>query len=112
MMHTESLQRCQSGFDSGQLPGAASNTILISPQQEHSEQLVHCDAANAVTKYMTQDALFKIVHKTARSKNAKKHEVGCEYNGNEEYDRQLTVWHIAGVRRELCDQFIDARYGN
>jgi len=61
------------------LAGATSNTEILGTQQERRHKLVHCDAANAATKHMTQDAHLKIVRKTGRRKNKKQDAVGCEF---------------------------------
>jgi len=75
----------------GRLAGATSNTRILGIQQERRHKLVHCDAANAATKHMTQDAHLKIVRKTGSSKNKKQHTVGCEYIHIEANGGQLTV---------------------
>jgi hypothetical protein len=53
--------------------------------------VVHQDAGIAVTKYMTQNPLEKIVGKTGPSKNQKQHAVGCEYIHIKANGGQLTV---------------------
>jgi len=58
---------------------------------------------------MTQDAHLKMVHKTGSSTNKKQHAVGCEYIHTAVHGCHLTVYHAAGVLRELRDQFIAAR---
>jgi len=52
---------------------------LIGTQQEHRHQLVHRNAADEASKYITQDAHLKIVHDTRSSKNKMQHAIGCEY---------------------------------
>jgi len=52
---------------------------------------VHHDAADAATKYMTQDAHLKIVCKTGSRRNKKHHAVGCEYIHIDAIGGQLTV---------------------
>jgi hypothetical protein len=59
--------------------GATSNTEILGTQQVPRHKSVHCNAANAATKHMTQDANLKIVRKTGSSKNKKQHAVGYEY---------------------------------
>jgi len=77
--------------NTGRLAGATSNTEIIGTQQERRPNLVHRDAANAATKYMTQVAHLKIVRKTGSSKNKKQHAVGCVYIHIEANRGQLTV---------------------
>jgi hypothetical protein len=60
---------------------------------------------------MTQDAHLKIVRKTGSSTNMQQHAFGCEYIHSEVNGRQLTIYHTAGVRRKLRDQFIAAHNG-
>jgi len=52
---------------------------VIGIQQECRHRLVHLDAANALTKNITQDAHLKIVHKTRRSMNTNQHAIRHEY---------------------------------
>jgi hypothetical protein len=73
------------------LPGASSNTAVIGTQQARRHQLVHCDAANAATKNMTQDGYLEIFHKTESSTNKKQHAVGCVYIHSVVNGRQLTM---------------------
>jgi len=81
----------KSGSNAGRLAGAQSNMEILGTQQERRHKLVHCDAANAATKYMTQDAHLNIFRKTGSSKNMKQHAVGCEYIHIEANGSQLTV---------------------
>jgi hypothetical protein len=74
--------------------------------------LVHRKAAEAATKYKTQDAHLKIVRKTGSSTNKMQHALGCEYLHIMVNRSQLTLQQTAGVCRELRDQFIAARNGN
>jgi len=90
-MDTQPSQPGESGSDSSQLPGATSNALLIGTEQKRRHQLVHRDATNAATENMTQDAHWKIVHKTRCSKRKTQHTVGSEYIHNEVNGRQLTV---------------------
>ena len=110
-MDTQPPQPGPSGSKSGQLADASLNMSLIGSQQERRHQLVHREAADAATKHMTEDAHLKIVRKTGRSTNKKQHAVGCEYLHTAVSSRQLTIYQIAGVCRELRDQFIAARNG-
>jgi hypothetical protein len=111
MMVTQPPQEGPSGSKSCQLVGASSNKSLIGTQQEYRHQLVHHDAASAATKNMTQDAHLKIVFKTGSSKNQKQLAEGSEYVHMVVNASQLTVYHTAGVRWELGDQFIAAHNG-
>jgi len=108
-MDTQPPQPGPSGSKSSRLAGTLSNASLIGTQQEHIHQLVHCDAANIGIKNITQDAHLKIVHKTGSSTNKKQLAGRCEFIHTVIKGRQLTIYHIAGVRRELRDQFITAR---
>jgi len=77
--HTQTPQPGNSGSELSRSNGASSNTSLIGTQQECRHQLVHHEAANAATKYMTKDAHLKIVHKTRSCKDKQQHEVECRY---------------------------------
>ena len=90
-MDTQPPQPGPSGSKSGQLADASSNMSLIGTQQERRHQLVHREAADAVTKHMTEDAHLKIVRKTGNSTNKKQHTVGYEYCHTMDNGRQLTV---------------------
>jgi len=57
---------------------------------------------------MTQGAHLKIVRKTGSSTNRKHHAVRCEYIHSVVNHCQVTLYHTAGIRQELCDQFIAA----
>jgi len=81
----------ESWSNTGRLAGATTNTDILGTQHERRHKLVHCDAANAATKHMTQDAHLEIVHKTGSRKNKKQHAVGCEYIHIEGTRSQLTV---------------------
>jgi len=110
-MNTQLPEPGLSESESSQLAGTSTNTSLIGIQQEWGHQLVNLDAANAATKNMTQDAHLRIVHKTGSSTNMTQHAVRCEYIRTGINGRQLTVYHAAGVCRELCDQFIATHNG-
>jgi len=110
-MDTQPPQPGPSGSKSGQLADASSNMSLIGTQQERRHQLVHRKAADAATKHMTEDAHLKILRKTGSSTNKKQHAVGCKYLHTAVNSHQLTIYQIAGVGRELRDQFIAARNG-
>jgi len=60
---------------------------------------------------MTQDADLKTVRKTGRSKNMKQSAIGYDYIHTMANGGQLTVWHTAGVHRELRDKFITSWNG-
>jgi len=83
----------------------------IGTQQECRHQVVHREATDAATKHMTEDAHLKIVCKTGSSTNKKQHAVGCQYLHTVVNSHQLTIKRIAGIRRDLCDQFIAVRNG-
>jgi hypothetical protein len=70
--------------------GATTNTDILGTQQEGGHKLGHRDAADAVTKHMTQDAHFKIVRKTDSRRNKKQHAMGCEYIHINAISGQLT----------------------
>jgi len=110
-MDTQSPQPGPSGFESSWLAGALTNSSLIGTQHERRHQLVYCDAANAATRNMTQDAHLKIVRKTGSSTNKKQHAVRCEYIHPVVKVCQFTVFNAPGVRWELLDQCIAARNG-
>jgi len=110
-MDTQPPPAGESGSNTSRLAGATSNTDILGTQQERRHKLVHCDAANAATKHMTQDAHLKIVRKTGSSENKKQHAVACEYIYMEANGGQLTVERTAGVHRELRNEFIAARNG-
>jgi hypothetical protein len=81
----------ESGSNPSRLAGASSTTEILGTQPECRHKLVHHDAANAGSKYITQDAHLKIVCQTRGSKNQKQHAVGCEYIPNKANSGQLTV---------------------
>jgi hypothetical protein len=110
-MDTQPPQPGPSGSKSGRLTAASSNPSLIGTLQERRHQLVHCEAADATTKHITQDAHLQIVRKTGNSTTKKQHKVGYEYCHTMDNGRQLTVKQTASVRRELCDQLITPRNG-
>jgi len=110
-MDTQPPPPGESGSNTGRLAGATSNTEILGTQQERRHKLVHRDAADAATKYMTQDAHLKIVRKTGSRRNKKQHAVGCEYIHIDAIGSQLTVKCTVGVRRELRNEFIAACNG-
>jgi hypothetical protein len=66
--------------------------------------------ANAAPRNITQDANFKIICKTGRSKNKTQHAVGCEYMHIFVNSHQLTEELTVGASTELCDQFVAAHH--
>jgi len=90
-MDTQLPPAGESGSNTGRLAGAISNTEILCAQQERRHKLVHCDAANAATKHMTQDACLTLIRKTGSSTNKKQHAVGCEYIHIEANSSHLTV---------------------
>jgi hypothetical protein len=90
-MDTQPPQPGESGSEWSRLASALSNTPLCGTQQEHRQQLVHRDAANAATKYKTQDAHLKMVYKAGSISNGKQHAVGCEYLHTVVNVRPLTI---------------------
>jgi len=106
IMDTQPPQPGPSGSESSQLAGASSNTSLSRRLHGCRHQSVHQDVANAATKNMTQDAHLKIICKTVSSTYKKQHAVGCEYIDTVVNGRHFTVCHVAGVCRELDNQFI------
>jgi len=78
-MDTQPPQPGHRRSKSNRLAGASSYTSIIGTQPECRHQFVHCNAANAATKIMTQDAQWKIICKTESSTNKKKkYAVECE----------------------------------
>jgi len=88
---TQTPQQVENGTEPGGSMGVSPNPSLSSTQQECRHQLVHRNAANVATKYMTQDAHLKIVCKTGSSKNKKQHAIGCEYIHITVNNGQLTI---------------------
>jgi len=114
-MQITAAQRPQPGESRSELirsVGASSNLSLAGTQQQRRHQLVRCNAANAATETMTQDAHSTIPSKTGSSKNTKQHAIECEYNHIAGNGHQLMVWHTAGIWQEVRDQFIAACIGN
>jgi len=69
----------ESGSYTGRLAGATTNMDILGTQHVRRHKLIHHDAANVATKYMTQDAhTITIVCKTGSRKNKMQHAVGCE----------------------------------
>jgi len=90
-MDTQPPPPGESGSNTGGLAGAASNTYVLSTQQECRHKLVHPDAADAATKHMTQDEHLIIVRQTGSRRNKKQSAVGCEYIHIDAIGGQLTV---------------------
>jgi len=109
IMETQPPQPGESGSESSQLAGATSNTSLIGTLKECRHQLVHHDPADAANIYMTQDAHWTFVPTTGSGNIVKQHAVECNYMHIVVNSRQLTVYHTAGVCKELRGQFIAGR---
>jgi len=60
---------------------------------------------------MSQEADLNKVRKTESSNNKMQHAMGCESIHIFVDDGQLRIYRTAGVRRELCDQFITSCNG-
>jgi hypothetical protein len=84
---------------------------LLGTMKECGDKIVHCEAAKAATKHMTQDTHLKIFHKTGSRTNKIQPTVGCDHPYTVLNGRLLTISQTAGVRRELRDKFILARNG-
>jgi hypothetical protein len=67
----------ESGLNSSQVAGGTLNTEIVGTQQERRQELVHRDAANAATNYITQNAYLKMIRMTRSSKNQKQHADEC-----------------------------------
>jgi len=92
--------------------GVSSDSLYNGTQQECIHRIVYWDAANAATKHLTQDAHFKIVHKTRSSKNKNQQAIGYEYIHTVVNGHQVTIKCAVGVHRELRDQCITTCNGN
>jgi hypothetical protein len=90
---------------------ALAYTPLLGTQQERRHQLVHCDAANAASKNITQDTHLTIACKTGSSTSQKQHAVGCEYFHTMVNSHQLTVYCRVGIHQMLHDERISADKG-
>jgi len=73
------------------LAGATSYPEILGTQHQRRHKLVHRDAADAATQYLTQDAHLKIVRKTGSRRNTKHQAVGSEYIRIDAIGGQLTV---------------------
>jgi len=91
IMDTQPPQPAASGLKSSGLTGNISNSSLIWTQEECGHQLVHCDAADAATRHMTQDAHLQMVCKTGSIKDKQQHAVGCMYMHIVVNSRQLIL---------------------
>jgi len=90
-MDTQPPQPGESGSNTARLGGAITIMDILGTQQERRHKLVQRDAANGVTKHMTEDAHLKLVRKTGSSKNTKQHTLGCECIYLEVIGGELTV---------------------
>ena len=106
IMAQQTHQEGTSGSESSKMMGASSTTWPTETQLQCRHHIVQGDAANAATKNMTQHAEFKMFRKTRCSNDEKQHLIRYEYIHSEVDVRQLTIWHTAGVCRELHDKFI------
>jgi len=110
-MASETPQHGESGSKLSRSTGTSSNAALAGTQYQCKHQLVHCEAANAATKNVTQAAHVTIVCVTGSGKNMKQHAIGCESIHIAVNGRQLTVECMVGICRELWDKFFAARKG-
>jgi hypothetical protein len=108
---THTPQPGENGTESRGSTGVTPNTLFSGTQSERKHQLIHRNAANAAANNVTQDAHFKIVLNTGRSKTKNQHPIGCEYIYITVNDGQQTVWYTVGIRKELRDQCIAAHNG-
>jgi len=90
-MDTQPTPPGESRSNTGRLAGATSNTEILGTEQECRDTLVHCDAANAAPKHITQGAHLKIVRKTGSRRNKMPRAVGCEYIDIHAIGGQLTL---------------------
>jgi hypothetical protein len=90
-MDTQAPLPGENGSNTGGLAGATRNMAIIATQHEHSHKLAHCDAANAATKHMTQDAHLNIMGKTGSCKHKKQSTVRGEYIYIDVNSGQLTI---------------------
>jgi len=60
-MDTQPPPPGESGSNTSRLAAATTNMDILGTQQERRHNLVHCGAADAATKHMTQDAHLKII---------------------------------------------------
>jgi len=107
-MAPQTHQQGEGGTESSRTMGISSNTPPAETQLQCRHHFVHCDAANAATRNMTLDAQLKSVHKNGSSKNKEHQAIGCKCRHIEVHSCQLMIYHTAGVRREVRDQFIAA----
>jgi len=93
-------------------PGASNNAPPGETQQQRRHQIVHRNAAIVATEHLTPEAHSKMIRKTRSSKYTKQNAIGCESIHIDVDDGEPTVYHPAGVRRELHEQFFAACNGN
>jgi hypothetical protein len=61
-----------------QSTGPTSNVALAGTQHPCRHQFIYHEAANTATEHLTQDAKFKVIHRTGSSENKMLHAAGCE----------------------------------
>ena len=110
-MAPQTPQQVEHGIKSSRTTGVSSNTPPPETELQRRHHVAHHDTANATTGDMTLDAQLNIVRKTGSSKNKKQHPIGCKYSGIAVNDRQLLIYHAAGVCPELRDQLLAACNG-
>jgi len=91
-MATQTRQTGDSRSESSKMTGASYNASLEVTQQQHTQQLVHREAADAAIKNMTLDTHLNIIPETGSSMNKKQHAIGCEYVHIMVEGRQLIAW--------------------
>jgi len=107
-MAPQTPQQVENGTESSRMTGASSITPPTGTKLQWRHHFAHCDTANAANANMTLDSQLKIGCKSVRSKYKNQHVITCEYSRIKVDDRQLTIYHAAGVRRELRDQVLAA----
>jgi len=111
MMAPQTPRHGESGTESSRTMGDSSNMLPTETQLQPRHNWVHRGAEIAATEDMTLDPQLRIVCMTRSSKKRKQHAIGCNSCRIEVHRRQLMMSHVAGVRREVHDQFIAARNG-
>jgi len=91
----------ESRSNTGRLVGATSNKDIVATQQGCRHKLIHHDATTAATKDMTQDAHWKIVHKTGCGRLKQPHPVGPNNIQIEANGGQLIIQRTGCLGREL-----------
>jgi len=91
IMDTQTPEPGETGSESSWTMGILSDMSHNGTQQQRRHQLVHRNAANAVTKHMTQNKHLTIICETGSSRNKKQHAIGCEYIHTLVNSGQITV---------------------